>query len=562
MGKFLFIVLILQSLLSFSQEDLKLRDSIFKYRYSNPNAAIDFGIKYIEFTQSKTPDSLVVGTHALIGEILMDLGLFASALENFNKALDLYEITPEKNRRNPKLEQPPWIILNIGNVYFKNGDYIKASKKFNEARNIFLSSDLGSNADYGINTAESNLGLIDEQNGDFNAAEEKYLNIFQRRSKAKKNDDVLYSLAQLITINLLKGDLNTAENRFKELEHYYTQHNAEYNSKSIFTRNYGYGVLVYGAYYQSIKKFKKAIKFLKESEKILKDFPTEVAALGSRLAECYLGAGDLIKAEQKAKDNLEIKNLNDTEKKYNYKVLEKIYNRKGMNSELLNVKDSLILISSGSSSERIFKSLSTLETKILLAKSARDINESKIRYNTYLYVLIICTIILFFFLITIRINYNYQKEKSKSLTLEKINIQYQLDKKNRELISKSNFIIQRNDYLKKIKKKIEKPLEKESNISRLSKELNMIISSEKSYQDFDNMFIEVYPDFYKSINQVAKLSKTDLRLVSYVKMNHSNDEIAKISGVSIRTIESQRYRLSKKLNLHKGQDLNSFIHSI
>lgn len=562
MGKFLFIVLILQSLLSFSQEDLKLRDSIFKYRYSNPNAAIDFGIKYIEFTQSKTPDSLVVGTHALIGEILMDLGLFASALENFNKALDLYEITPEKNRRNPKLEQPPWIILNIGNVYFKNGDYIKASKKFNEARNIFLSSDLGSNADYGINTVESNLGLIDEQNGDFNAAEEKYLNIFQRRVKTKKNDDVLYSLAQLISINLLKGDLNSAENRFKELEQYYTQHHAEYNSKSIFTRNYGYGILVFGAYYQSIKEFKKAIKFLKESEKILKDFPTEVAALGSRLAECYLGAGDLIKAEQKAKDNLEIKNLNDTEKKYNYKVLEKIYNRKGMNSELLNVKDSLILISSGSSSARIFKSLSTLETKIQLAKSAREINESKIRYNTYLYVLIICTIILFFFLITIRINYNYQKEKSKSLTLEKINIQNQLDKKNRELISKSNFIIQRNDYLKKIKKKIEEPLEKESNISRLSKELNMIISSEKSYQDFDNMFIEVYPDFYKSINQVAKLSKTDLRLASYVKMNHSNDEIAKISGVSIRTIESQRYRLSKKLNLHKGQDLNSFIHSI
>ncbi len=102
----------------------------------------------------------------------------------------------------------------------------------------------------------------------------------------------------------------------------------------------------------------------------------------------------------------------------------------------------------------------------------------------------------------------------------------------------------------------------DESISRLSRELNMVISSEKSYQDFDNMFVEVYPDFYKSINQVSKLSKTDLRLASYIKMNHSNDEIAKISGVSIRTIESQRYRLSKKLNLQSGQDLNSFIYSI
>lgn len=562
MGKFLFTILIFQSLLSYSQEDLKLRDSILKYRYLNPNAAIDFGVKYIELTQSKTPDSLVVGTHALIGEILTDMGLYASALENFNKALELYEITPEKNKRNPKLEQPPWVLLNIGNVYLKNDDYEKASAKYNEARTIFLSNGFNKNASYGINTSESNLGLIDELKGDFNAAEEKYFKIYQRRIKGEKHDDVLYSLAQLITINLLKGDLNSAENRFKESEQYYKLHNAEYDSKSIFTRNYGYGVLVFGSYYQSIKEFRKALKFFDDSESILKDFPTEVAALGSRFAECYLGAGDILKAEQKAKDNLEIKNLNDTEKKYNYKVLEKIYNIKGMNSELLNVKDSLILISSGSSSARIFKSLSTLETKIQLAKSSREINESKIRYNTYLYVLIICTIILFFFLITIRINYNFQKEKSKSLALEKINIQNLLDKKNRELISKSNFIIQRNDYLKKIKKKIEEPLEKKSNLSRLSKELNMIISSEKSYQDFDNMFIEVYPEFYKSINQVAKLSKTDLRLASYIKMNHSNDEIAKISGVSIRTIESQRYRLSKKLNLHKGQDLNSFIHSI
>ena len=90
----------------------------------------------------------------------------------------------------------------------------------------------------------------------------------------------------------------------------------------------------------------------------------------------------------------------------------------------------------------------------------------------------------------------------------------------------------------------------------------MVISSEKTYQDFDNMFIEVYPEFYKSLNQINKLSKTDLRLSSYIKMNHSNDEIAQISGVSVRTIESQRYRLSKKLKLDKGGDLNSFILNI
>jgi DNA-binding CsgD family transcriptional regulator len=42
-------------------------------------------------------------------------------------------------------------------------------------------------------------------------------------------------------------------------------------------------------------------------------------------------------------------------------------------------------------------------------------------------------------------------------------------------------------------------------------------------------------------------------------MNHSNNEISRISGISLRTAESQRYRLSKKLQLNKGQDLNQYI---
>ena len=61
------------------------------------------------------------------------------------------------------------------------------------------------------------------------------------------------------------------------------------------------------------------------------------------------------------------------------------------------------------------------------------------------------------------------------------------------------------------------------------------------------MFVNVYPDFYKKLNEISELTSTDLKLASLIKMNHSNNEIAIISGVSLRTIESQRYRLAKKL---------------
>lgn len=556
---FLFLLIIN---FSYSQRDLSLRDSIIKYEFSNPNLAVEFGLEYIDEVQNKTPDSLVVGTYAKIGSVLSNMGLFGSALSYYNRALEIYNTLPEKLKSSPEVQQPPWIILNIGSIYFKNGDLEKAEEKYKQALDIFKSLKNKEDSQNGINTTESNLGLIDEQKGEFIEAEKKYLKIYERRLQNEKPEDIVYSLSQLIAINFLKGDKKSAENKLDELDQYYEKNKDLYNSKSLFTRNYGYGYVVYGAYNQSIKKYKKAIKYFDISKDILKDFPTELISLGSRFAECYLGAGDLDKAEAVAKRNLKIKNISEAEKRYNYNVLEKVYLKKGLNSELLKVKDSLILITSGGSNSKILKTLNDLDTQIKISNSVRELNESKIRYNTYLYILIICTILLFFSLITIRINFNYQKEKGDRLELEKFAIKNELEKKNRELMSKSNFILQRNDYLKKLQKKFEDSKVEEKSIKRLSKELNMVISSEKTYQDFDNMFIEVYPEFYKSLNQINKLSKTDLRLASYIKMNHSNDEIAQISGVSVRTIESQRYRLSKKLKLDKGGDLNSFIHNI
>jgi DNA-binding CsgD family transcriptional regulator len=319
-----------------------------------------------------------------------------------------------------------------------------------------------------------------------------------------------------------------------------------------------------GAYYQSKKEYKKAIENLTKATEFFKSFPVEVNITGSRLSECYLALDQIDIAKEIALKNLKFKNISDREKRYNYGVLEKIYKRSNNNQELLKVKDSLILISSGSNSSKIFKTLNDLETQIILSDSAIALNESKIRYNTYLYILIIGSVILFFSLITIRINYNYQKEKGSRLELEKKRVTEELNQKNRELVSKTNFIIQTNDYLKNIQKKISSSQQQEEGLSSqlLYKELNRVINSEKSYEEFDKMFVNVYPNFYKKLNQISKLSQTDLRLASYIKMNHNNNEIANISGISLRTVESQRYRLTKKLNLDKNQDLNSFLISL
>ena len=96
----------------------------------------------------------------------------------------------------------------------------------------------------------------------------------------------------------------------------------------------------------------------------------------------------------------------------------------------------------------------------------------------------------------------------------------------------------------------------------MKNEIKYLNTSNKAYKEFDKMFSQVYPKFYKKLNSKYKLTQTDIRLASYIKMNHNNHEISRISGISMRTVESQRYRLSKKLSLSKGEDLNSFILNI
>jgi hypothetical protein len=290
------------------------------------------------------------------------------------------------------------------------------------------------------------------------------------------------------------------------------------------------------------------------------DFPDELTSLGSRFAECYLGLNDLTMAEQVAKQNLQIKNLNKKEKKYNYKVLENVYKKKKLDAEIIKIKDSLILLSSSSFSSALVNKLGKLEINLNLAESKRLINENKLKSNRQLFAVIIMLTILLLGFLTLKANYNLQLEKTQRLELLNQYFKNEVEKKNRELTSKVNFISQRNEYLKSLKRKISSNSKAENlTLFNVNKQLDLVLNSENVYSEFDKMFVNVYPEFYIELNKRFKLSKTDLRLAAYIKMNHSNNEIARISGVSKRTVETQRYRISKKLNLSPEQDLNSFI---
>lgn len=556
------LLILLISNFSLSQNSDQVFDSIIKYKQQRPSLALEYGFEYSKITFDRKPDLETVQFNGAMGEILSFLGFDATALEYLTRAIKLHETLPADNRKFPEINELPGVLLIIGNIYFKNQQYDKADEIFSHTISLYEKIKDEEAKFFGINTAMSNRALIKEVKKDYTGAEKIHLEVLERRKEYGKVVDIIYSINSISSILLIKNETVEAKKMLDSAQNFYIKEIENGNNNPILNRNMGYGFFSFGYIMQYKKEFEKAIIYLNKSKTYLKDFPSDLAAIGSRLAECNLGLNNIEEAEKIAIKNLQFKNLNEQEKTYNYRVLEKIYKRKKMDKKLLMVKDSLILMATGFSKIKTTKSLNNFETEIKLANSSRELNESKIKHNTYLYISIICFIILISAIFGIRINYNLQKEVASRLEAEKKLISSELSQKNRELVSKTNFILQRNEYLKKIQGKLDSDQFNTDETKSVAFNLNSVISSEKLYKDFDKMFVNVYPNFYMELNKVAKLSTTDLRLASYIKMNHTNSEIAIISGVSSRTVESQRYRLSKKLYLKKDQSLNSFLLSM
>ena len=80
---------------------------------------------------------------------------------------------------------------------------------------------------------------------------------------------------------------------------------------------------------------------------------------------------------------------------------------------------------------------------------------------------------------------------------------------------------------------------------------------------FEEKFKLAYPEFIPTLyHSFPKISLTEIKLCMLVKLDISNKEIAYLTNKSIRTVETLRTRLRKKLNLPKSTNLNSYIKSL
>ncbi|WP_126651036.1 tetratricopeptide repeat protein [Chryseobacterium aureum] len=77
---------------------------------------------------------------------------------------------------------------------------------------------------------------------------------------------------------------------------------------------------------------------------------------------------------------------------------------------------------------------------------------------------------------------------------------------------------------------------------------------------FITRFKEVYPEFYEKLtSQYPELTSHDIKFIAYVRLDLTNKEIGQCSNVTVRAVETKKYRLKKKLKLPAEIDLGTWV---
>ncbi|WP_164464028.1 LuxR C-terminal-related transcriptional regulator [Chryseobacterium sp. G0186] len=107
--------------------------------------------------------------------------------------------------------------------------------------------------------------------------------------------------------------------------------------------------------------------------------------------------------------------------------------------------------------------------------------------------------------------------------------------------------------------KYNKQKEQSKNIvdEKSSHDFNEIIKLAKTNDSaFITRFQEIYPNFYVTLTkQYPLLTATHIKILSYSYLNYTTKDIAVFMSVSVRTVQTHKYRIRKIINISSEQDI-------
>ncbi|MCM1531767.1 MAG: LuxR C-terminal-related transcriptional regulator [Bacteroides sp.] len=137
------------------------------------------------------------------------------------------------------------------------------------------------------------------------------------------------------------------------------------------------------------------------------------------------------------------------------------------------------------------------------------------------------------------------------------------EQKIRELTSYTLLLSNKNNVLRAVKETALKAgAEKdESGFDKIKRLVDSNLNMDNDYwEQFVAHFTQVAPHFFDNLKQTCPhLTPNEIKLCAYIRIGLSSKQIAQLLNLSQESVNKNRYRLRKKLNLEKEVDLDDLI---
>lgn len=171
------------------------------------------------------------------------------------------------------------------------------------------------------------------------------------------------------------------------------------------------------------------------------------------------------------------------------------------------------------------------------------------------------------------LQYQHQIEiehnEKEIIKLKNENLQAQIENKNSELATNAMSLVQKSELLSKIKEELialknnTESVKESKDFKKVISIINKELEISNDWDQFAVHFDEVHTNFLTTLKKnYPALTSSELKLCAYLRLNLTTKEIAQLMNISIRGVETSRYRVRKKFGLSAEQNLFDVLFAI
>ena len=567
-----------------AEENVELKQKIYQLKYSDPNLAISICLSSLEDYIPLGPSLFTLYLYSTLGELYLKKDLPVLALSYLEDAMYEYQLIKREGIvfNNSEPTQQPWLTINIGNIFFNQGQYNKALERYELSKTYFSQLDSLLPKIRGLSTTYNNIALVHIELENYNLALENITKAYNLRVNNNFNPiDVAHSYKSFSELYYIwnmqeKGDFYLSKtdsiNTMIQEEKSSTKFKDFDDLTFKLLENYLGNCYEYkGEYLFRQKRFDQALIAYNTASSYYGEFTFQKVSLLNKKANVFYMLSDFENCLKVIEDCILLskeQNLqNEEEKALELKI--KVLNKLGLSSDIDVTVEEILKNKDYRYSVQIEQLLSGLESKNEILIKKAEIKDEKVKNSRIVFISIIAILILGIAAAYFLSRKVYLDKQMIIVNQNEKIAKSELEHKKRELAAISTNIVQENEQVSNILKDLKyyssllKSEKDRNSFSPLIKSIQRILSEKRKEDLYSDQFSAAYPGYLEYLTRTyPELTTSDLKLCTFLRMNLNTKEIAEIMGLSVRSIESRRYRLRKKLNLSKEEDLVSNLISL